>query len=257
MSVLQASVNSYDDIFSPQGECVTMYMIQVQYSSRTAYTIAKRYSDFANLYQSVKDIVPFDYKFPNKSMFNNAAQFTKDRRRKGFDELVHLLARYEPIPDELQTFLELQQRLNGDKALSVGGQSSSGLSSPQKSNSSAVSSVSGKSEQQKDETKNNEEIIARKNLLLLSNYLLKFRALPRTHEVEVDVHKEIHKVFPAMLKSSFRTAALLYLALILFGIIELSSSSYFRILITVVAMTALACFIQIRDAKKSMVVRST
>jgi hypothetical protein len=276
--MLQVSVTHYDDVISPQGECVTMYMVQAQYSNRSAYCIAKRYSDFANLYQIVKDIVPYDYKFPNKSMFNNSAQFTKDRRRKGFDELLKLLARYDPLPEELQSFLELRERVTGvgwgeNQRRSVTGSMpaksssapSSGASTKQPTQSNTKTSTTSSSLASTNAAGNGlggnpseqqaiEETAARKKLVILSNYLIKFRTLqPNEEETDVDVFYEIKKLFPSLLRSSFRIAALAYIVLILLGIVDISSNSYFRIVYTFIALVSLGCFVQIRDAKKSMI----
>lgn len=276
------SVTHYDDVISPQGECVTMYMVQVQYSNRSAYVIAKRYSDFANLYSLVKDIVPYDFKFPNKSMFNNSAQFTKDRRRKGFDELVKLLARYDPIPDELQSFLELRERVAGMNggggsasenqrrslasaspskatAMSAGGAGSSTAKTPNGAAKQSGNPPSGQTTQQVGtpstaEQQAVEETAARKKLVVLSNYLLKFKSIQQSEEdTDVDVYYEIKKVFPKLLRSAFRIAALVYIVLILLGIVDISSSSYFQIVYTFIALVSFGCFVQIRDAKKSMI----
>ncbi len=265
--MLQISVTHYDDVISAQGECVTMYMIQVQYSNRSAYIITKRYSDFANFYQMVKDIVPYDYKFPNKSMFNNSAQFTKDRRRKGFDELVKLLARYDPIPHELQTFIELHERvagLNGDnpskRSLSnpmqnKGGSASTGRpayqSSIQRSTSTHPPDASKATITIKQQA---EEIAARKKLVVLSNYLLRFSVMDDNEdEGEIDVYYEIKKIFSTLLRYAFRSAGIFYLSLIFLGFIDVSNCSYFRIVYTFIALVSLGCFVQIRDAKKSMI----
>jgi hypothetical protein len=47
------------------------------------------------------------YKFPNKSMFNTAAKFTKERRKVGFDELLQILVQGKEFHVELMEFLEL------------------------------------------------------------------------------------------------------------------------------------------------------
>ena len=52
------------------------------------------------------------YKFPNKSMFNTFSQFTKVRRREGFDELLKLLITINPLPKNVSEFLELEEHLN-------------------------------------------------------------------------------------------------------------------------------------------------
>lgn len=105
------SVTHYDDITTPTGDIITMYMVFVQLPNRNSFCLAKRYSDFSNLYNAVKDYIPADYKFPNKSLFHNNAQFTKERRIRGFDELVKYLCKFLPFNPDFQAFIEMRDRL--------------------------------------------------------------------------------------------------------------------------------------------------
>lgn len=61
------------------------------------------------MYLAVKDSLPSDYKFPNKSLFNNSAQFTKERRARGFEELLRIMQRTSTTRGELRLFLELEE----------------------------------------------------------------------------------------------------------------------------------------------------
>ncbi len=97
---------------TPQGEIITMYMVNVQYSTHASYSSAKRYSDFATLHSILKDVLSSNYKFPNKSWFHNNAQFTKERRIRGFDELLKLLAKHQPFDPNFQAFLEIKQNIS-------------------------------------------------------------------------------------------------------------------------------------------------
>lgn len=102
--MMEVSITHYEDISSPQGDIVTLYMLRVhmkdiaivanddsdafepvtppppQTSGSYTYYLAKRYSDFKALYDNCVELLPGDYKFPNKSLFNNSAVFTKERR---------------------------------------------------------------------------------------------------------------------------------------------------------------------------------
>ena len=129
---IQISVTDYDDVLSSSGEILTMYMVLVKLSSQKSYFVAKRYSEFKALYEAIRDtypeLLPKDYRFPNKSLFSNNAQFTKERRVRGFDELLKLILKNhyvqgqqhrlasagaavgyipQPLPLELNKFLEL------------------------------------------------------------------------------------------------------------------------------------------------------
>ena len=241
-----------------------MYMIQVQYGSKAAYCIAKRYSDFSTLYQNVKDIVPADYKFPNKSMFNNSAQFTKERRRRGFDDLLQALASMEPLPEELQIFLEMKERINFHDGVTPSRKS---VMSRQSVTSRASVSPSPNrptpntnAAPSKSETNALEETQAKKKLLQLSNFILRQcepAKADSTEVAEIDVNAEIKKIMPKILKVSLQISAVAYVVLILLGVVDVSQASYAQIAYTFVSIVAVGCFLQIRDARNSMVTKSS
>ena len=71
----------------------TWYTIQMEFNEgheRRIVSLQKRYSDFKELYDPLAKRFPEvkACRFPNKSVFNTQAQFTKDRRRQGFDDFV-------------------------------------------------------------------------------------------------------------------------------------------------------------------------
>ena len=78
----------------------------------------KRYSDFLTLYEkvlrrySIPSLLDGSYKFPNKSMFNTGATYTKERRKKGFDELLKLLVDHTEFCEELLEFLDLNYQFD-------------------------------------------------------------------------------------------------------------------------------------------------
>lgn len=53
------------------------------------------------------------YKFPNKSVFNTFSQHTKERRRSGFEDFLKLVMGFDPLPPEMEDFLELEDHLTG------------------------------------------------------------------------------------------------------------------------------------------------
>ena len=66
---------------------------------------------------AIKNKFPF-YKFPNKSLFHNSAKFTKERRVRGFDELLKILLELTPrtrsILPELKDFLEIEKHIDNE-----------------------------------------------------------------------------------------------------------------------------------------------
>jgi hypothetical protein len=85
---------------------------------RLIYDVEKRYSDFKMLFTNLRDILPVDYKFPNKSIFNNNSSFTKERRVRGFDELLSLLLQMindEVVYLDLKNFVFLDQQIEKNR----------------------------------------------------------------------------------------------------------------------------------------------
>jgi len=90
---------------------VTLYPIEVMTEDGKIHKVAKRYSDVLAFHQTVLKAAPHSsldgFNFPHKSMFNTSAEFTKERRRSGFEEYFELLLRlgseYAPF---LATFLK-------------------------------------------------------------------------------------------------------------------------------------------------------
>jgi hypothetical protein len=106
--ILAADVSAYEEYLDKEGNVVTHYLVNVSYNQQS-YQLKKRYSEFSELYTAFKDLPLFaNYRFPNKSLFNTHSQFTKERRRLGFDELVKLASAIRPLPQEVSDFLELE-----------------------------------------------------------------------------------------------------------------------------------------------------
>lgn len=51
------------------------------------------------------------FRFPHKSMFNTFSNYTKERRRQGFDDFLKILVTLEPFPVEVAKFLELDDHV--------------------------------------------------------------------------------------------------------------------------------------------------
>ena len=111
-SKLSLSVKGYEDIDDGSGNLMTLYIVRVEEASKNVYyVLKKRYTDFSRLYTALKERFPEieAFRFPNKSIFNTNAQFTKDRRRQGFDDFLKILTTMNPVPTELIEFLEIEQ----------------------------------------------------------------------------------------------------------------------------------------------------
>lgn len=95
--------------FSDHENDATHYTIEIEQDSTTTVTLVKRYSDFKALYDSLlpRFAELKACKFPKKSVFNTQAQFTKDRRLKGFDLFLKTLVTIDPLPTEARDFLQL------------------------------------------------------------------------------------------------------------------------------------------------------
>ncbi|KAJ1441488.1 hypothetical protein B484DRAFT_442782 [Ochromonadaceae sp. CCMP2298] len=108
--MFSAVISDLEDVTSPTGEIITTYIVTVTYGSRS-HTVGKRYSAFKALHAVAKSSISREYKFPNKSLFSNSAQSTKDRRKAGFDELLQLLVAQTPLLGEAEEFLGISERL--------------------------------------------------------------------------------------------------------------------------------------------------
>jgi len=124
---MEVAVTHFEDYTEPTGEILTKYMLRVLYKppgeskegngSKICYMLGKRYSDFKSLHSEARDLIPSDYKFPNKSIFNNNATFTKERRIRGFDELIKLLMKSTEGFVLLKEFVEIEQRLEQHRTM--------------------------------------------------------------------------------------------------------------------------------------------
>lgn len=79
------------------GGPVTLYPVEVTFDSGRSRTVSKRYSDVLTFHNTLLKAAPHvaleTFNFPHKSFFSTSAEFTKERRRSGFEEYFELLLR--------------------------------------------------------------------------------------------------------------------------------------------------------------------
>lgn len=118
---LKVWVPSHEDFVDDETkQQYTIYTVKVQKQidkgkKVVTWELKKRFSAFADLYAATKDKYEKrlgNYQFPNKSMFNTFSQFTKDRRQMGFNELLLILIKVDPLPMLLEDFLEIDDNIH-------------------------------------------------------------------------------------------------------------------------------------------------
>ena len=118
---LKVWVPSHEDFLDDETkQQYTIYTVKVQKQIEkgkkvVTWELKKRFSAFSDLYSATKDKYEArlgTYLFPNKSMFNTFSQFTKDRRLMGFNELLLILIKIDPLPMLLEDFLEIDDNIN-------------------------------------------------------------------------------------------------------------------------------------------------
>ena len=101
-------VAGYNDELYDDDKSATFYLV---FFNGNMNFVKKRYTQFLELYDSVKhrceELSSGRYRFPNKSIFNTGAKFTKERRKQGFDELLKILENDGGFERELMLFLDL------------------------------------------------------------------------------------------------------------------------------------------------------
>jgi hypothetical protein len=254
------------------GEIVTVYWVNVQYSTHKSYSLSKRYSDFATLYQVLKDYLPNDYKFPNKSLFHNNAQFTKERRMKGFDELLKYLSRHVPLNPDFQAFLEIKTHISAPEREEIIEQmktqslentpADSALNTPIPGSSSVsrralIRSISLKSKMS-TQSETPEETTIRRKLSQLSNFLLGQSTDPEENltlyeimmkEKAVNFRYQFHQNIAKHLKTAMKTSSVIYVVIILLGIIDLSYISYSRTFYLFTSLVMIFLFFEVKKIR--------
>mmetsp|Transcript_27552 Transcript_27552/g.82721 ORF Transcript_27552/g.82721 Transcript_27552/m.82721 type:complete len:221 (-) Transcript_27552:21-683(-) len=93
--IVRIRVPTYEDV--PGAKTVTLYPIEVTYDTGKTRRVCKRYRDVLNFHATLLKAAPHAqleaFNFPHKSLFNTTAEFTKERRRSGFEAYFELLLR--------------------------------------------------------------------------------------------------------------------------------------------------------------------
>ena len=108
-------VAGYNDEHYDESRSATFYLV---FFNGNLNFVKKRYTQFLELYEGVKhrcdELSSGRYRFPNKSIFNTGAKFTKERRKQGFDELLKILVADGGFERELMLFLDLPYQFMND-----------------------------------------------------------------------------------------------------------------------------------------------
>jgi hypothetical protein len=119
---IKVSCFKYEDSKDEFGQVVVMYVILVEdVTKNVKHILHKRYSDFLELFTVLKDLSPDieNFRFPNKSLFNNRAQFTLERRLEGFNDFLQLAIKLKPMPEEVAQFLGLYALLRDSEEATI------------------------------------------------------------------------------------------------------------------------------------------
>lgn len=209
---IAVSVPTYEEHTDQNGQLVTYYIVQVEYKVKNLrYSLFKRYTEFANLHAILKERFSEmeHFRFPNKSMFNTHSQFTKERRRDGFDEFVKLAMKITPMPPEFEEFLEIKGHLARLQQVQGFARAVSGDRVPSKSENTRSSNL---------EPQFLDKIPSPSNPTTGSSERIEGHRKATMHEM-------IRGQLPSVVKSSFLLALIIYGILVYFGVIASSSSS--------------------------------
>lgn len=248
---LQASVISYEDVLNNAGEILTKYIVQVKYLN-ASYAIAKRYSEFKTLYEILKDLVPPDYKFPNKSMFHNNAQATKERRIRGFDELLQVLLSRKPVPTVMERFLGINDRKA--KSLQIRSKSVNLGKSNGSDGQTTNSSVSGN-----DNTRpsNDSESGDVNDIRFTEQMVIVPQPRSSNHELvyspeKYELIKALRRATPHIIMSSMKVTSGVYIVLVIVRIVDITNSDFSEILLTMCILSFVVSFIRINLLKYTL-----
>lgn len=105
---LKVDVCGTEDYIDTNNRVVTHYIVKITTPS-TTFEIRKRYSDFFGLYYSLQNKCPqlANFAFPNKSIFHTHSDFTIERRKQTFDDMLKILVRMNPRRVEVEEFLQV------------------------------------------------------------------------------------------------------------------------------------------------------
>lgn len=243
---MRATVTHYRDGKDNTGEIVTMYIINVEPTDAPVYVISKRYSDFAQIFQVFKESLPPDYKFPNKSLFNNNSQFTKERRVKGFQELLAYLLKLHPSHEKIREFLQVSAKASDNIPTQAGAGSMRGGGGLVMGKESLESISSVKDDNQ-----------LRRKLAALSQTIAEIQEDFLTYSNEsAPVNSDEKEDIKKLLKISIQISLVSYLLLISLNIIDISQETSSRVVLTALALGLLLTFVNLRGKRMEVERRS-
>jgi len=245
---LEASVVSHEDVVNSSGEVITKYIVHVKLASSVTYNISKRYSEFKTLFEILKDLIPPDYKFPNKSLFHNSAQATKDRRVRGFDQLLQILLKRKPVPTVIERFLGINERKS--KSLQIRSKSltlkrNSGVPSVGTSETAADGEFTT-SDSRNSETSGSQNGYLEQTII----------PEPQSSGKEImysaekyELIRSLRRETPQIITSSMKLTAVVYIAMVGIRVIDISNSDFYEILVTMCVISFALAFMRINYLK--------
>jgi len=237
---------SHEDVVNSSGDVITKYIVNVKLASNVSYNISKRYSEFKTLFEILKDLIPPDYKFPNKSLFHNSAQATKDRRVRGFDQLLQILLHRKPVPMVMERFLGINERKS--KALQIRSKSLA-----LKKNDSIPTALNEQAEDGFGAARYSNTSSNSRDGQFIEHTIVP-EPQPAGREVTYSAEKyelirNLRKETPNIITSSMKMTSLAYIALVVVRIIDISNSDFYEILVTMCVVSFVVAFLRINYLK--------
>eukprot|EP01041_Mallomonas_annulata_P001295 gene1295-2504_t len=233
--MIAVTIPSYEDLEDENGGLYTIYNVTIEDSeSGIRWIVLRRYSAFANLYSALKGSHEKlkTFRFPNKSVFNTFSQFTKERRRQGFEDLLKIAINLVPRPSLVDEFLELD--LHRKRAVTI------------RQSRSRQNSSSG---ELKDDTKSDLDVPHTTSLKPPSQkdeYLdVTSEGILHAAKDEVAASARVRAELPGILFNTFITTILVYCACVTFGIIDVSTTTMGRIFLTLLSLGSTFSFLRI------------
>mmetsp|Transcript_26535 Transcript_26535/g.25395 ORF Transcript_26535/g.25395 Transcript_26535/m.25395 type:complete len:314 (+) Transcript_26535:148-1089(+) len=282
--MIKVSCFKYEDEEDEQGQLIVMYVILVEcIMTKKKHTMHKRYSDFLELFTSIRELSPEidKFRFPNKSLFNNRSQFTLKRRLEGFNDLLQLAITIKPTPRVLSSFLDLNLLNDANTSIvdwtdSKGSKNGINVNYSYNSNNSSLSiidtpngSTIGKDEYSNNDDNDNienntindnsnkiNEIIKTKNTSdpqrgktqsnRSNNRLVnKIPAIQKKSHLHKNPEEMsyVDKNIQNICFYSFILALLNYSISVLFGVVDITKTTRGKMVLTVLSIALLFCFI--------------
>lgn len=246
---LTASVMSHEDVVNSAGEVITKYIVHVKLASNVSYNISKRYSEFKTLFEILKDLIPSDYKFPNKSLFHNSAQATKDRRVRGFDQLLQILLHRKPVPTVMERFLGINERKS--KSMQIRSKSMA-----LKKNDSIPTALNEQAEDGFGAGRFSDNSGNSRDGQFIEHTIVP-EPQPISKEITYTAEKyelirSLRKETPHIITSSMKMTSLAYIALVVVRIIDISNSDFYEILVTMCVVSFVVAFLRINYMKYTL-----